>query len=143
MFALLDSQVNEYLKKAEALGWEGLVLRNIGSSIPQDNRVLFKVKGFKENDLTITGYEEGKGHIKGMLGKLVCQGVIDGKGINVKIGGGFTKSGHADSRDALWEMRDQLIGKIVEVKHEGLTEPNKNNTCSLRFARFNKLKEDR
>jgi hypothetical protein len=102
----------------EALGHEGLVLRG------QD--VLIKVKSDYTEDLVITGMVEGKGRLKGKLGKLET--------LNGEVGTGFTDQ----ERGEIWASKEALIGTYVEVKY---TEKTKNN--KLRNPRFIRLRPDK
>lgn len=141
-WTISDVDVEDEVKEAIANGFEGLVLRKL-----RDDGIIYKAKTneFHEMDLIIVDFEEGKGHLVGYLGKVHCVGEIDGQCIEVKIGGGFKKSGTLDSREALWKLalEGKLINQKLEAAHEGLTEPNKDGICSLRFGKFVKMKEDR
>jgi len=56
---------------------------------------------------------------------------IDGKNIVVNCGSGFSDN----MRECFWEARDDLIGNIVEVRADAITQ-NQDSTYSLRFPRF-------
>jgi DNA ligase-1 len=89
------------------------------------------MKPFIEVSLAVTATEEGTGRNAGKLGALVCEGEDDGKTISVNVGSGFTDS----DRDEFWGDRDDLIGQIVEVRADAITQ-NQDGTYSLRFPRF-------
>lgn len=140
-WTIRDKDVDREVREAVAAGHEGLVLRKL-----EDDGVLYKAKTnlFEEMDLEILAYEEGKGHLVGHLGKVYCAGTTDtGEFVEVKIGGGFKKSGTPDSRWDLWLHRHKLVGKTIEVAYEELTPANEYDIYSLRFAKFVKMKEDR
>ena len=67
----------------------------------------------------------------GKLGAVVCEGVDDGKSIRVNVGSGFSDS----DRDTFWTDREALIGQIVEVRADAITQ-NQDGSYSLRFPRF-------
>jgi DNA ligase-1 len=90
-----------------------------------------KLKPFIEVSLEVTDVEEGTGKNVGRLGAIVCQGVDDGKTIRVNVGSGFSDS----DRDSYWSSRDSLLGQIVEVRADAVTQ-NQDGTYSLRFPRF-------
>jgi hypothetical protein len=138
-----DDEVEVELESAITAGMEGLVLRWAGIGTPRQLKTYHKVKTFEEMDMTISGSEEGTGHITGMLGKLICVGEDD-KGIIVADPGtGFKKQGHRWARKELWEIRDELPGKVIEVRYDSITPMNKAGSRSLRFPRFRRFKEDR
>jgi DNA ligase-1 len=62
---------------------------------------------------------------------LVCEGIDDGKTISVNVGSGFSDS----DRGSYWEERDTLVGQVVEVRADAVTQ-NQDGTYSLRFPRF-------
>jgi DNA ligase-1 len=90
-----------------------------------------KLKPFIEVSLEVTNVEEGTGRNQGRLGALVCSGEDDGRRIVVNCGSGFTD----DHRGEYWGYRDQLVGQIVEVRADAITQ-NQDGTYSLRFPRF-------
>lgn len=121
-------------------GYEGAMLRHpsIWYSRKRDDNLL-KVKLFTENDFGITGYIEGVGKYAGMLGAFTVEGNVQGTAVTAEVGSGFTDA----ERSEFWELREELVGKLVEVKYQNLTDPDSNGTCSLRFPVFQKLKLDR
>ena len=90
-----------------------------------------KAKPFIEVTLSVTDVEEGTGRNEGRLGALVCAGQDDGKDIRVNVGSGFTD----DNRSTFWTDRDALLGQLVEVRADAVTQ-NQDGTYSLRFPRF-------
>jgi DNA ligase-1 len=89
------------------------------------------LKPFIEVSLTVTAVEEGTGKNIGRLGALVCEGVDDGRTISVNVGSGFSD----DQRIAFWTTREAIIGDVVEVRADAITQ-NQDGTYSLRFPRF-------
>ena len=90
-----------------------------------------KAKPFIEVSLAVVAVEEGTGRNTGKLGALVCEGEDDGKHICVNVGSGFTD----EDRDQYWQYRNLVIGNIVEVRADAITQ-NQDGTYSLRFPRF-------
>jgi DNA ligase-1 len=90
-----------------------------------------KLKPFIEVSLAVVAVEEGTGKNVGKLGALVCEGVDDGKAIRVNVGSGLTD----EDRVTYWDNADTLIGDIVEVRADAITQ-NQDGTYSLRFPRF-------
>jgi DNA ligase-1 len=88
-----------------------------------------KAKPFIEVSLKVISTEEGTGRNVGKMGALVCEGLDDGKMIQVNVGSGFTDQ----QRDDFWNCRAD--GHIVEVRADAVTQ-NQDGTYSLRFPRF-------
>lgn len=127
------SEIDSIHDKFVLEGYEGIMLRhpNISYEFKRGNGLL-KFKKFFERDFTIISVFEGKGKYQGKLGGIKVRGEIDGKIIESEVGSGFND----EHREQMWN--EDLIGKLVEVKYQGLTPDN-----SLRFPVFNKLKLDR
>ena len=92
---------------------------------------MLKQKPFIEVSLTIVGVEEGTGKNVGKLGAFIVEGVDDGKTIKTNVGSGLTDN----MREVFWEAQKDLIGNIVEVRADAVTQ-NQDGTYSLRFPRF-------
>ena len=74
------------LAELEALGAEGLMLRQPGSRYAAGRSpTLLKVKSFRDAEAVVVGYEPGKGRHKGRAGSLLCE-LPDGKRFNVGTG---------------------------------------------------------
>jgi DNA ligase-1 len=117
---------------AIAGGYEGIMLKDADAGYKCKRSVAWlKLKPFIEVSLTVTAVEEGTGKNVGKLGALVCEGIDDGKRISVNVGSGFTDS----NRDNYWASRDKVVGKVVEVRADAITQ-NQDGTYSLRFPRF-------
>lgn len=108
------------LTRVQALGYEGLVLR-------QDQRWI-KVKPFETHDLPITGFVEGRGKHTGMLGFITT-----GRG---NVGSGFS----VEARRDLWAEANAgtLIGQVVEVKCMELSAAGK-----FRHPTFIRMRPDK
>ena len=123
------SQINA---DAIAGGYEGVMIKDINAGYEcKRSTNWLKLKPFITVDLTVVAVEEGTGKNAGRLGALVCEGEHDGKTICVNTGSGFTDA----DRDQIWASRDQVIGRIVEVKADAVTQ-NQDGTYSMRFPRF-------
>jgi DNA ligase-1 len=127
-----QARFKEINAKAVAGGYEGIMIKDPEAGYECKRSVAWlKLKPFIEVSLTVTGFEEGTGRNVGKLGALVCEGEDDGKRINVNVGSGFTDS----DRDIFWNNADSVIGDIVEVRADAVTQ-NQDGTYSLRFPRF-------
>jgi len=129
----------------EEQGYEGTMLRhplNWYSWKRDDN--LLKYKNFIEGDFTIVGSFEGKNDLTGTLGGLIIEGEYNGKKIKSEVGSGFKiKEEFPDNRKWFWDSREDIIGKTVEIKFQGITDEESEGFYSLRFPIYLKLKEDR
>jgi len=113
-------------------GYEGIMIKD-PEAVYQCKRTVnwLKLKPFIEVSLEVVDVEEGTGRNQGRLGALVCSGEDDGRRITVNCGSGFSDS----DRGIFWESRGQLVGQIVEVRADAVTQ-NQDGTYSLRFPRF-------
>ncbi len=122
----------EINQKAIDGGYEGIMIKDPNAKYECKRSVAWlKLKPFIEVSLTVVAVEEGTGKNAGKLGALVCEGVDDGKRIRVNVGSGFTDS----DRDVFWVDRETIIGQIVEVRADAITQ-NQDGSYSLRFPRF-------
>jgi DNA ligase-1 len=118
--------------KAIAGGYEGIMLKDPEAPYECKRSVAWlKLKPFIEVSLAIVEVEEGTGKNVGKLGAFVCEGEDDGKLIRVNVGSGFSD----DNRSTYWTGRNNLIGNIVEVRADAVTQ-NQDGSYSLRFPRF-------
>jgi len=118
--------------QAVAGGYEGIMIKDLEAPYECKRSVAWlKLKPFIEVSLEVVDVEEGTGRNVGRLGAIVCQGVDDGKTIRVNVGSGFSDS----DRDSYWASRDSLLGQVVEVRADAVTQ-NQDGTYSLRFPRF-------
>ena len=110
------------------------------------------IADMKDGDFKIEGAYEGRGKCAGMLGGLIVSGYLcddgniapdrdasselGGQFINSEAGTGFDNK----ERIALWAEfhAGTLVGKIVEIKHKGVTEKN-----SLKFPVFHRMRPDK
>jgi DNA ligase-1 len=113
-------------------GYEGIMLKDPSAGYKCKRSVAWlKLKPFIEVSLTVVAVEEGTGKNVGRLGALVCEGDDDGRRILVNVGSGFSD----DDRIAYWASREEVVGKVVEVRADAITQ-NQDGTYSLRFPRF-------
>lgn len=139
-------QLKRYLKKQLKRGYEGIVTRSIeglwknGKSTLREQGLL-KVKPFDTAEARVTGYyeeqqntneakREATGKLKRSSAKSgkVAKGTLGGligidvkSGVEVRVGGGFTKT----QRERLWAIRDELNGKLFKYKKQMVGEKDK------------------
>ena len=127
-----QQRFTELNKQAVEGGYEGVMIKDIDAPYEcKRTHAWLKAKPFIEVTLEVVDVEEGTGRNEGRLGAVVCSGVDDGKDIRVNVGSGFTD----DNRSTFWSSRDALVGQLVEVRADAVTQ-NQDGTYSLRFPRF-------
>ena len=127
-----QKRFKEINAKAVAGGYEGIMIKDPLAGYECKRSVSWlKLKPFIEVSLEVTDIEEGTGKNVGRLGAFVCGGQDDGKDIVVNCGSGFSD----DNRIEYWNYRTTIIGQIVEVRADAITQ-NQDGTYSLRFPRF-------
>ena len=113
-------------------GYEGIMIKDPNAPYEcKRSTSWLKLKPFIEVSLSINNVEEGTGRNEGRLGAFVCEGEDEGKNICVNVGSGFSDS----DRDIFWSSRSKLLGQIVEVRADAITQ-NQDGSYSLRFPRF-------
>lgn len=131
-----SNMIDECLNRADEAGWEGLMLAH--SDAPYEckrSTKLIKIKSFKHSDLRIVGYEEGEGKYVGMLGAII----VEYKDNTTNVGSGFSDQQRID----FWESKEELIGKIAQVKFKEVTTDKKTGLESLQFPVFELIRNDK
>ena len=127
------SQIWKWLDYAEENDWEGIMINLDTPYEFKRTKNLIKVKKFHTCDLFCVGVEEGSGRNKGVLGALVCKY----KDNLVNVGSGFSD----ELRREIWNNKEDVIGRIVEVKYKETTKDKKTRLESLQFPVFVILRE--
>ena len=124
--------MRRYAEDAVAAGFEGIMIKSLDAPYEcRRSTFWMKWKPTMTVDLSIVGFEQGTGRNEGRLGAIICEGDDNGRRIHVNVGSGLTD----DDRDTFWSTRDSLVGNIVEVEADAVTQ-NQDGTYSLRFPRF-------
>lgn len=120
--------------------WEGLVIKFTDSKYEwKRSKNWLKVKAFEEMDLIVKDVEEGTNSNKGRLGALICEIEHPKLGhIEAKVGSGYSE----DERIRLWDIKKELIGRVISVQYFEQTENTSTHVKSLRFPVFLELKEE-
>ena len=93
---------------------------------------ILKVKTFHTVDLRIIGYKEHKN--KNRLGSFI----VDYKGNSLNVPG-YTY----DESIEFWNKRNEMIGKIIEVKYKDVSTNKDTGLESLQFPVFVTVREDK
>ena len=130
------NKITELLNKAISQDQEGVMI-NLADKTYKCKRtdVILKVKKMQSCDCKVIGFEEGTGRLQGTLGAIL----INYKGSKVKVGSGYSD----EDRKDIWINRDNLLGKIIEVQYFEETENQKDDSLSLRFPVFLRIRNDK
>ncbi len=127
-----------WLEQFQKQGYEGIIVRHPLATYKRSRSTLImKFKPRKKDSYKILGYEEERdiyGQPKGRLGALIC---ISNDGGTFKVGSGFT----AEQRQNYWNVKENLIGRIVVVKYQHLT-PGRNVPRFPVFAEVKRGKDN-
>lgn len=128
--------MEQYANDCVAEGYEGIMIKKQHAPYECKRSTFWmKWKPVITVDLEVIDIEEGTGRNEGRLGALVCEGVDDNRTIRVNVGSGLSDS----DRDDFWARKDSLVGFVVEVKADAVTQ-NQDGTYSLRFPRFERFR---
>lgn len=129
-----QKQFADYNKICIDKGYEGIMVKPVTGVYECKRSALWlKVKPFIEVSLTVKAVEEGTGRNVGKLGALIVEGTDMDKFIKTNVGSGLTDS----NRDEFWKAKDKLIGQVVEVRADAITQnQGVTDEWSLRFPRF-------
>lgn len=153
--ALDAAEVDTHYRAFRAQGLEGAIVKPFdGRWEKKRSFAWMKLKAEETADLTVTGAYEGEGKYAGSLGGLVVEGIVDGRRIATRVGGGFSD----DQRRAFWKAwrKDAdtvaanaelgsdwkrvgaLVNRLVEVEYHEVTPDG-----ALRHPRFVRFRDDK
>ena len=125
-------------KEALEKGFEGLMIK------PNDNfyeckrsHAWLKIKPFIEVTLKVIDIQEGSGKHEGKLGAFHVEGKDDGKFFSLSVGSGLTD----EDRERFWAAKDKLIGRMVEIRADAITQSIEGEHYSLRFQDLKTLED--
>lgn len=130
-----QSEIDKWLQYAVDSDWEGIMLNKDDYYRCKRVTTLCKIKRFYTMDLKVVNILEGDGRLKGTLGALV----VEFKDNVVNVGSGFTD----EQREEIWNNRENMIGKIVEVKYKEVTKDKNTGLESLQFPVYVCLRKDK
>ena len=129
--------MSRYAQDCVAEGFEGIMIKSVDAPyVCKRADYWMKWKPTITVDLKIVGFEEGTGRNENRLGAIICEGVDNDRHIRVNVGSGLSDS----NRDEYWDARDDLLGHLVEVQADAVTQ-NQDGTYSLRFPRFLRFRD--
>ncbi len=128
-----QNKFSDMNKEALDKGFEGLMIK------PNDNyyeckrsHAWLKIKPFIEVILKIVDIQEGSGKHEGKLGAFHVEGEDDDKFFSLSVGSGLTD----EDREKFWASKDKLIGRMIEIRADAITQSIEGEHFSLRFPRF-------
>jgi DNA ligase 1 len=126
------SQVKGFQHDFESIGYEGAMVNpNIPYYMGRKTNCLLKFKSMLTWDCKVVGLVEGRGKLVGTLGAME---VVQENGRVCEVGTGFTE----EERDFIWNHRDEVVGRVVEVKYQELTPDG-----FMRFPVFMRYRTDK
>jgi len=128
------SMIDYYLDKMVALDKEGLMLNRDSKYYTKRHNGILKVKRFYTVDLKVLSVEEGSGRLSGRLGAFV----VNYKGNSLNVGSGMSDA----QREEYWQNRENLTGRVIEVKYKEESSDKKTGLYSLQFPIFVSLREE-
>jgi len=129
--------MRRFAEDAVEQGFEGIMIKDVDAPYEcKRSSFWMKWKPTISVDLNIVGFEEGTGRNAGRLGAIICEGEDNERNIRVNVGSGLSDS----DRDVFWASRDQLLGHLVEVQADAVTQ-NQDGSYSLRFPRFLRFRD--
>jgi len=129
--------MQRYAEAAVEGGFEGIMIKSMDAPyLCKRTDYWMKWKPTITVDLNIVGFEEGTGRNLNRLGAIICEGDDNGRHIRVNVGSGLSDS----DRDEYWNSRDTLLGHLVEVQADAVTQ-NQDGSYSLRFPRFLRFRD--
>ena len=129
--------MRRYAEDCVAEGYEGIMIKSVDAPyVCKRSDYWMKWKPTISVDLEIVGFEEGTGRNENRLGAIICEGEDNGRHIRVNVGSGLSDS----DRDEYWLARDDLLGHLVEVQADAVTQ-NQDGSYSLRFPRFLRFRD--
>jgi DNA ligase-1 len=133
-----DDHFQEWTKRANDYGWEGVMLRADEPYKGKRSKDLLKVKKFFDDEYVVFDAEFGP--FRYVKDSAECEETmlscvfIEHKGHIVRVGSGFS----IDQRQEFYANPDQIIGKTITVQYFEETK-NQEGGISLRFPTFKYL----
>ena len=128
--------LREFNRDTIAAGYEGVMIKDPAATYrTKRTDAWLKIKPFLTVDLEVVDVVAGTPGSKysHTMGAVVFAGEDQGKQISVTVGSGYSD----ELRDAIWNNREQVVGRIAEIKGDTLTKNQESDDVySLRFPVF-------
>ena len=117
-------------------GYEGLILKSWNHYYSfKRSTDWVKLKATNTADLLCTDVLTGKGKYSGMVGSLICKGMVEGREVTVNVGSGLSDADRSLSFT-------HYIDHKIEVKYNSVILDKVSNLWSLFLPRFNTIRGD-
>jgi len=128
------SKIDSFLEEMVSEDKEGLMLNRDSKYACKRHNGILKVKRFYTVDLKVLTVEEGSGRNTGRLGAFV----VDYKGNTLNVGSGMSD----EQREDFWRRKEEMPGRVIEVKYKEESSDKKTGLLSLQFPIFMGLREE-
>ena len=120
-------------------GYEGAILKDMDSPWAAVDKPSYCVKMKRQDpaDLLVVDIYEGTGKAKGKLGGISLESA-EGE-IKTNCGSGFDD----EQRAYFWNNPNEILGKIVEIEYEQVSQDSKTLQKSVTFPIFQKVRDDK
>jgi len=125
----------EFNRDTIAAGYEGIMVKDPAATYKTKRTdAWLKIKPFITVDLELKEVIVGTPGSKyeNTMGACIFAGEEDGKIIQTSVGSGYSD----ELRDAIWQNRHSVKGRICEIKGDAFTQAQDSDTWSLRFPVF-------
>lgn len=117
-----DANVSSRMARMLASGGEGLILRRAGSVYRGTRSAnMLKVKGIRDAEAVVTGYQLGTGRLAGSLGALLCRWkkkAAGSKATTFKVGSGLSDRERRQYK-ALFPLGTEITVEFMELEGSG------------------------
>lgn len=128
--------LREFNRDTIAAGYEGVMIKDPQATYKTKRTdAWLKIKPFITVDLSVVEVIPGTPGSKyaHTMGAILFAGEDQGKQISVTVGSGYSDT----LRDEIWQNRQQIVGRIAEIKGDALTlNQESDSVYSLRFPVF-------
>lgn len=127
-------QEEEMFRRAINDGYEGTILR-YPDGLYEWKRTdsLIKRKATKECVLTCHGIKWGTGKYEGMVGALICEGIVNDAPVRVSVGSGLSDHDREQSEE-------YYLDSFIEVLYNDIVKSKNSDISSLFLPRFKRKK---
>lgn len=147
LIAKADSNISKFMDSlyetldiVTSYGGEGLMLNDNDADYEHKRTSsLLKLKPSYTMDLIVDSIEYGKGKYEGQIGALHCSAKVGNRIIKVDVGAGLS-----DEQRFAWAIDpSRIVNKVVEVAYSEISNRKSSPTCSLRFPRLKRVRDDK
>ncbi len=129
----IEDKFNELLE----LGYEGMILKHSDHKYKfKKTKDWIKLKDVKTCDIKCIGVTDGEDKYEGMIGALVCKGIVEGYEVVVNVASGLSDGDRA-------RKPEYFIGETIEIKYNSVILNTKTNEWSLFLGRYVTVRIDK